>query len=441
MPMGARLLRHGTAVTVACVSILAASFTASVGTQAAGLAPKPLGGINISGIAPGESFAQIDREIATAKALHAQVVRTEIPWSAFEPKSPGVVEPAAIAAANRLMSDAAKANIKVIALVDSTPCWASTAPASLLASCSGGQASTANAWPPREASAFGAFAGWLASQYGEQLAAIEIWNEPDQANQDYLAGPDKPQHYAELLRAAYPAIKRADSNIVVLAGSLVGSNGGFMRALYAQGVKGYYDAVSVHFYNLVLGSVRRFHEVQVENGDRTPLWLDEFGWSSCWPARKIEQEQGCVSKSVQAQNITSSFRELARAPYLAALLTYGFQDHSGEEFGVLNAQGKRKPSFYALAGVLGSPLEAPAPVTLRLRRSSGHVIASGSAPVGDYMRLEAFLHGVLRYRAIFTLNRFNDYSIALPSVLGTRDLRVRVYQYWLGAGSDAQSKI
>lgn len=437
--MAVRLLRQSTAVTVACISILAASFTASVSTQASSLARRPLGGINISGIAPGESFAQIDGEIATAKALHAQVVRTEMPWSAFEPKSPGVMEPGAIAAANRLMSDAAKANIKVIALVDSTPCWASTAPASLLATCS--QSSAANAWPPREPSAFGAFVGWLASQYGEKLAAIEIWNEPDQANQDYLAGPNKPQRYAELLRAAYPAIKRADSNIVVLAGSLVGSNGGFMRALYAQGVKGYYDAVAVHFYNLVLGSIRRFHEVQLENGDHTPLWLDEFGWSSCWPAHKIEQEQGCVSKSVQAQNITSSFRELARAPYLAALLTYGFQDHPGEEFGVLNAKGKRKPSFYALAGALGSPLGAPVPVSLRLRRSSGHVIASGSAPVGDYMRLEAFVAGVLRYRAIFTLNRFNDYSITLPSVLGTRNVRVSVYQYWLGVDSDAQRKI
>lgn len=435
------LRRSSTAVTLACISVLAASFAASAHTQAAGLARRPLGGINISGIAPGESFAQIDREIATAKALHVQVVRTEIPWSAFEPTSGAIVEPGAVAAANRLMSDAAKADIKVIALVESTPCWASSAPASLLAGCKGGSPSPANAWPPREASAFGAFVGWLAGQYGAQLAAIEVWNEPDQANQDYLAGPNKPQHYAELLRAAYPAIKQADSNVVVLAGSLVGANGGFMRALYAQGVKGYYDAVSVHFYNLVLGSVRRFHEVQLENGDRTPLWLDEFGWSSCWPARKIEQEQGCVSKAVQAQNITSSFRELARAPYVAALLTYGFQDHPGEEFGVLDAHGKRKPSFYALASALGSPLGPPAPVTLRLKAKRGRVIASGSAPVGDYMRLEAFVGGVLRYKAIFTLNRFNDYSIALPSVLGTRDVRVRVYQYWLGAGSDAQRKI
>ena len=52
-----------------------------------------------------------------------------------------------------------------------------------------------------------------------RLAAIEGWNEPDQTNEEYLAGPEKPQRYAAILRAAYPAIKRANPNVPVLAGS------------------------------------------------------------------------------------------------------------------------------------------------------------------------------------------------------------------------------
>jgi hypothetical protein len=54
------------------------------------------------------------------------------------------------------------------------------------------------------------------------------------------------------------------------------------------------------------------------------------------------------------------------------------------------------------------------------------------------MELEAFSHGVLRYRAVFVLDRFNRYSIALPAVLGTTGLTVRSYQYWAGIGSAAQ---
>jgi hypothetical protein len=77
-------------------------------------------------------------------------------------------------------------------------------------------------------------------------------------------------------------------------------------------------------------------------------------------------------------------------------------------------------------------------VTLSLRRRGGAVVASGSGPVGDYMQLEALQGSVPRYRALFTLNRFNRYSIPLPLVLGTHGLTVRVYQYWQGSARAAQ---
>ena len=76
-------------------------------------------------------------------------------------------------------------------------------------------------------------------------------------------------------------------------------------------------------------------------------------------------------------------------------------------------------------------------MTLSLRRQRSVVLASGSAPVGDFMQLEAFRGGALRFRALFTLDRFNRYAIRLPAVLGTRGLRVRVFQYWAGVGQGA----
>src|SRR4029077_9963109 len=129
--------------------------------------------------------------------------------------------------------------------------------------------------------------------------------EPDQANEAYFAGPHKAARYAAVLRAAYPAIKQVSPGLTVVAGSLVGSNGVFLRALYAAGIKGFYDGLSVHFYNLTLASLRSIHEVQLANGDATPLWLDEFGWSSCWPQRRSEQEQACVTAATQALNIAN----------------------------------------------------------------------------------------------------------------------------------------
>jgi hypothetical protein len=401
----------------------------------------PLGGVNIAGLYAGSSLAGADRQIEAARKLNATIVRAEVRWSTLEPARAGPIDARALAFLDRLVGDAAQAGIRPILTVDSTPCWASSAPASLLRHCQTTMTTAANSWPPTDPAAYAAIVGYLAQRYGSRLAAIEIWNEPDQSNQLYFAGPNKVQRYVALLRAAYPAVKRAAPGLPVLGGSLVGSNGQFLRALYAAGIKGYYDGLAVHFYNLVLASLRAIHETQVANGDSKPLWLDEFGWSSCYPGRRIQQEQACVTARTQAQNVSDSVRAIAQAPYVAAQLVYDLQSTRGEDFGMLSTSGGRKLAFGSLARALAGPSGATSRVTLGLRRRHGHVVASGSAPVGDYMQLEAFAGGVLRYRALFTLDRFNRYSIVLPAVLGTRGLRVRVFQYWAGVGRAAQRGI
>jgi len=398
----------------------------------------PLDGVNVVGLGFGSSPQEADRAISFASQLHVAVVRTDVPWAVMEPRARGVLDPQALAFTDRLLSDAAAANIRVLMTVAGTPCWASSAPRALLQACNVRAEGRANSWPPAVPGAYAEFVAYLAARYGSTLAAIEIWNEPDQANEDYFAGPNKARRYAALLRAAYPAIKQAAPTVPVLAGSLVGSNGVFLRYLYAAGIKGYYDGLSVHFYNLTLGSLRSIHEAQLVAGDHTPLWLDEFGWTSCWPRQLTQQDQACVTAATQASNLVDTLRTLARTPWVAAALIYKLQDSGGEDFGLLSAGGARKPSYTALARLLPSASGAASAVTLRLRRSGSHVLAAGSGPVGDFMVLEAFRARVLRYRAIFTLDRFNRYAIALPAVLGTSGLRVRVYQYWTGPGRAAQ---
>src|ERR1022692_2588369 len=218
----------------------------------------------------------------------------------------------------------------------------------------------------------------------------------------------------------------------VLAGSLVGSNGAFLRKLYAAGIKGYYNGLAVHFYNLTLASLRYTHEVQLANGDSTPLWLTGFGWSSCLPRQLIQEEQACVTPQVQSADMSNIYRSLARTPWLAAEIIYELRGSRNEDFGVLSKTGTRKPSFQALRNVFISPLGKPSPVTVRLSRRSGRVVASGSGPVGDYMQLEAFRGRRAVYRALFTLNRDNRYTIALPKTLGAGKLSVSVFQYWMG---------
>ena len=244
-----------------------------------------------------------------------------------------------------------------------------------------------------------------------------------------------------MLRAAYTAVKQADPAMTVLGGSLVGVNGAFLRALYAAGIKGYYDGLAVHFYTLTVAALRSIREVQLANGDEKPLWLDEFGWSSCWPSMRVQEEQACVTAAVQAQNMANMIRTLARVPYIAAAVVFKLRDSYHENFGVLDQRGRHKPSFAALASALAQPGGPVSRVRLRLRRSHGRVTASGSAPVGEFMELQTYVGGALRYRAIFVLDRFNHFSLKLPKVLGVTGLQVSVFQFGQGSSRAARASI
>jgi len=428
-----------TRATRRLAALLAVAATALPAT-AAHAATGFLGGVNVPGLSARSVPAEADHEIAEAKALHARIVRIEFPWAVFEPSGP-VLDPHALAFSDRLLADAAAAHVKVVATVATTPCWASSAPASILRGCASGRTEGAGSWPPSDVSTYAAMLAALAQRYGSRLAAIEVWNEPDQANEDYFAGPEKAARYAQLLRAAYPAVKSVAPSIMVLGGSLVGSNGNFLKALYAAGIKGYYDGLSVHYYNLTLGSLRSIRETQTANGDSKPLWLDEFGWTSCWPGRRIQQEQACVTRKIQGLNLRNALREMARAPYLAAATVYKLDDSKRESFGALTSTGRRKPAFTALREAFDRPSGPFSRVTAHIRRSGSHLIVSGTGPVGDFLELEAYSAGRLRFRALFTQNRFNEYSLSLPSVLGTSGLQVRVFQYWTGPSRAASASI
>jgi hypothetical protein len=430
------------AVAVLALSLLPAESGAVGGSRhpvsAVAQTAPALGGVNVVGLGFGSQPQEADRAIAYARRLGVKFVRTDVPWAVMEPQAPNSISPRALAFTDRLVADATAARIQLVMTVSGSPCWASSAPSAILRDCSQSRQGKANTWPPTAPSDYAAFLAYLATRYGPQLAAIEVWNEPDQSNEDYFGGPNKARRYAAVLRAAYPAVKQANARVPVLAGSLVGSNGVFLRALYAAGIKGYYDGLSVHFYNLTLASMRSIHEVQIANHDGAPLWLDEFGWTSCWPRERIQQEQACVTASTKATNLSNTYRALARTPYVAAAAVYKLQDSSREDFGLLSTGGLSKPAFTAFSRALSDPLGGDGSVALQLRRQGSHVQASGSGPVGDFMELEVFQGPVLRYRAFFIMDRFNRFSLALPSVLGTHGLRVRVFQYWTGPARSAQ---
>lgn len=407
--------------------VLLGSLLAPAGAVAKGPA---LRGVQLLAIGQDTPVSQIDSQLNAAKRARANIVRIAVNWSELEPEAPGRIEPRYLAAVDRTITGAGRRGMKVMLTLGTTPCWASAAPEAVKQGCAAGSRQGATRYPPADPADYARAARYAASRWGSRLGAFEVWNEPDQANELYFAGPDKVNRYAAILRAAYPAVKGAAPKVPVLGGALVGKDGRFLEALYQAGIKGSYDILSVHFYDLILDGLQTIRQVQKRNGDSKPLWLGEFGWSSCLP----KERQGphiCVSRRLQGQNLLDTMRALRTVGYVRGAIVFSVRDNDEFDFGVLDRSYRAKPALAALRkGFSRKPGRARRP-TLRLSRSGGSVVAAGSGPAGGYYELDVLQGTVTRYRVAFRLDRDNRYRLVLPAQLGTSGLRVKVFQAFL----------
>jgi hypothetical protein len=233
---------------------------------------------------------------------------------------------------------------------------------------------------PPSPSDFASFAGDFATHMASAggAAAYEIWNEEDEGL--FWAGTPDPAQYAGIVRAAYPALKNADPSAKVLLGPLTGNNYGYLEQLYANGVAGSFDAVSVHTDTACLvdppssyyrenGNVARFtflgfrtvHDVMAAHGDGAkPIWMTELGWttatSTCARGMWAGQKAAGVSEAQQAANVKEAYHCLAGYPYVAAGLWFTLKDSSGEgdeldHYGLQRLDAAHKPSWDAFRSV------------------------------------------------------------------------------------------
>jgi Bacterial Ig domain len=236
---------------------------------------------------------------------------------------------------------------------------------------------------------FASFASTFASQMADaDVAAYEIWNEEDDTM--FWAGTPSPAQYAAIVRATYPAIKAADPDAKVLLGPLTGNNYDFLNQLYANGVGGYFDGVSVHTDTACLvdppssyyrenGNVARFtflgfrtiHDVMAAHGDGAkPIWMTELGWttatSTCARGMWAGQKPAGVSEAQQAANLREAYHCLAGYPYVETALWFTLRETNtqGDEldhYGLERLDTSHKPSWDAFHSVAtaGDTLSGP----------------------------------------------------------------------------------
>ncbi len=200
----------------------------------------------------------------------------------------------------------------------------------------------------------------------------EVWNEPD--GNGYFSMPHTA--YAPLLEAASLGIKSVQSNAQVLLGGLTGAGPGYLDALYADGVQGYFDIVNYHDYNCstdnqatdITTRYNNFHSVMNYYSDgNKPIWVTEFGYVSENQPDYLCSGTPSVLNSDQATALTEAFNAYATIPNLQVAIWYSLRDYcddgttpcdipntsdSGQISGLFDRSGNVKPSATSFASLI-----------------------------------------------------------------------------------------
>lgn len=217
---------------------------------------------------------------------------------------------------------------KILLSVAKAPAWA--------------RASTQNeAGPPDDPQLYVNFLRFLLEKMGDDIDAIEIWNEPNLAREWQTALPFSGTGYMQLFDAAYTAIREYSSSIVVVTAGLAPTSTTdysvddreFLRQMYSAGLGRYTDvAIGTHPFawgnppdqrccNAVEGrgwdddphffflhNLEEIREIMVRNGHQNnQIWVTEFGWAT-WEGFPTEAPEPWMTYNSPAQQADYTMR-------------------------------------------------------------------------------------------------------------------------------------
>lgn len=191
-----------------------------------------------------------------------------------------------------------------------------------------------------------AFARKVATHYRGRIAALEVFNEPD--NQEL-----NPEDFGGLLAAAYPQIKAANPLLPVIAGGIMwGENHDYLRRVVAASQDAF-DFAGWHPYGEAVDgfpaspwgigdlrtSITRAREIAGK-----PLWLTEMGaeLGYTWPGTPSPE-------SAVAEYLTRVFALLRELGPDVVRRCFWFTWRIPESgWGLVDNAGNRRPAWYAL---------------------------------------------------------------------------------------------
>lgn len=204
--------------------------------------------------------------------------------------------------------------------------------------------SWARAYTPEGIEQYAQYAYDLAARYRGRVDHWEIWNEP---NIFFWTGPR--EMYADLLKAAYHAVRRANPDAVVLGCSTSGIDLPFIQMVMDRGAP--FDELTIHPYRHHLSDDAFIRELQqVRDLVQRPVWITEMGWPT--------QLHTGVTELQQASLLSRCYLCAAASGAVRSVSWYDLRDdgdnpfYNEHRFGIMrNPDLAPKPAYLALAAI------------------------------------------------------------------------------------------
>jgi len=203
--------------------------------------------------------------------------------------------------------------------------------------------------------AFSRYAAFVVAHFENRVRLFDLWNEWDAHTGGTTEG--SADDYVALARVAYPAIKAANRDALVLSGGIssLGLGRGWVERFVALGGSSYVDGISVHPYNFdaagastpeaAIATLDRVHAAL--GSSPKPIYVTEMGY----PAYT---GKGGVSAAAAAADLARFVLLASTRAYVAGVWWYCLRDQGTDRankehnFGVLDAAFEPKPAGEAL---------------------------------------------------------------------------------------------
>lgn len=295
----------------------------------------------------GSSTAEMNAELADYANLGVKWIRTNIWWDVAQPSSNGSYNWAPM---DKAIDAANSYGIKIIAELVGKPSWVD-----------GTFSSTSSQ------QAFGNFVRAAAEHFGDKVDFWEVWNEP---NMEHIT----PANYVKILREAYGSIKAVDSGDMVISGGTAATpqtgNGlwgavDYLQQMYANGAKGYFDAVGFHPYTypLMPDNSAPWNGWQImEDGIRSTMVANGDGGLQVWMTELSAPTNGdynVITQGQQATILQQAHDIAAGYSWAGPIMWYSYKDRGGVTnsnenwFGLVGPDGSHKAAYDTYKAIAG----------------------------------------------------------------------------------------